>query len=57
MRDADAAGEEHDGAVGSEGLRAAVGAFDECGEGDAVVDGIQCFAVEMLGEAGAAADD
>lgn len=61
MRDADAGGEEHDGAVGVEGLRAAaaaVGAFDEGGEGDAVVVGaIERFAVEVVCEAGTAADD
>lgn len=58
VRDADAGGEEHDGAVGVEGLvRAAVGAFDEGGEGDAPVGAVEGFAVEAVGEAGAAADD
>lgn len=62
MRDADAGGEEHDGAVGVEGLRAAaaaaVGAFGEGGEGDAVVVGaIERFTVEVVCEAGTAADD
>lgn len=47
MGDADAGGEEHDCAVGVEGLRAAVGTFDEGGEGDAVVGGRECFPVEM----------
>lgn len=47
MRDADAGREEYDGAVGVEDLRAAVWAFDEGREGDAVVGGIECFAVEM----------
>ncbi len=56
VRDADAGGEEHDGAVGVEGLRAAVGAFDQSGDGDAVVRGIEYFVVEAIGEAGAAAD-
>lgn len=37
VRDADAAGEEHDGAVGVEGVQAAVGAFDEGGERDDAV--------------------
>ena len=55
-RYADAAGDEHDGAVGVE-VRAAVGAFDEGGEGDAVGGGREGFAVEVVGEAGAAADD
>ena len=50
VHDADAAGEEHGGAVGVESLRAAVGA----GEGEAVVVGaIERFAVQMCVEAGA----
>ena len=57
VRDADAGREEHDGAVGLEELRAAVGAFDEGGQGEVVVEGGEGFAVEMVGEAGAAADD
>lgn len=57
MRDADASGEEHDGAVRVEELRTAVGAFDEGGQGEAVVEGGEGFAVEMVGKAGAAADD
>ena len=57
VRYADAGGEEHDGAVGVEGLRAAVGALDEGGEGEPVVGALERFAVEVCGEAGAAADD
>lgn len=61
VRDADAGGEEHDGAVGVQGVTAAaaVGAFDEGGEGDAVVvvGALERFAVELVCEAGAAADD
>lgn len=57
VRYADASSEEHHGAVGVENLRGSVGAFDESGEGGPVVEGIECFAVEMFGEAGAAADD
>ena len=57
VRDADARREEHDGAVGVEALRAAVGAFDQGREGGAVVEGVERFAVETVGEAGAAADD
>ena len=57
MRYADAGREEQDGAVGVEALRAAVGAFDESGEGDVAVRGIKRFAVETFGEARAVADD
>ena len=57
VRDADAASEEQDGAVGGEGLRAAVGAFDEGGEGEAVVGVVEGLAVDVVAEAGAAADD
>ncbi len=57
VADADAGGEEHDGAVGVERVRVAVGAFDEDGEGEAVVGGVEGFAVEVVGEAGPAADD
>ena len=57
MRYADAGREEQDGAVGVEALRAAVGAFDESGEGDAAVRGSECSAVETFGEARTVADD
>lgn len=57
MGDADAAGEEQDGAVGVEGVQAAVGAFDQSGEGEAAVGGALGFFEEGVGEAGAAADD
>ena len=57
MRYTDPGGEEHNCAVGVKDLGAAVGAFDESRERDAVVEGIVGFAVEMFGEAGAAADD
>ncbi len=57
VADADAGGEEQDGAVGVERGRGAVGAFDEGGEGEAVVGGVEGFAVEVVGEAGPAADD
>ena len=57
MRYADAAGEEHDGAIRGEGRGIAVGAFDESGEGDAAGWGREGFAVEVGGEAGAAVDD
>lgn len=53
----DAAGEEHDGAVGGEGVGGAVGAFDEGGEGEAGGGCGGAFGVEAVGEAGAAADD
>ena len=47
MGDTDAGGKEHDSAVGVEDLGAAVGAFDEGGERNAVVGRIECFLVEM----------
>ena len=57
VRYADAASEEHDGAVGVEALRAAVGAFEESGEDDAAVGAFECFAVEVIGETSPAARD
>ena len=56
VRYSDAAGEEHDGAVRGEGMGAAVGAFDEGGEGKAGVGCGGAFGVEPVGEAGAPAD-
>lgn len=52
----DAAGEEHDGAVGGEVVGASVGAFDESEEGEAGVGCGGAFGVEAVGEAGATAD-
>ena len=52
----DAAGEEHDGAVGGEGVGAAVGAFDEGGEGEPGVGCGGAFGIKAVGEAGATAD-
>lgn len=57
VRDADAAGEEHDGAVGVEGVQAAVGAFDQGGEGEEAGGGALGLFEEGVGEAGAPADD
>ncbi len=56
MRYSYAAGEEHDGAVGGEIVGAAVGAFDEGGEGEAFVGCGGTFSVEAVREAGATAD-
>ena len=53
----DAAGEEHDSAVGGEVVGAAVGPFDEGGEGEARGRCGGAFGVEVVGEARAAADD
>ena len=55
--DADAAGEEDDGAVGGEGVEAAVGAFGEGAHDQAAFVRGFGFSVEAVGEAGAAADD
>ena len=55
--DADAAGEEKNGAVGVEGVDAAVGAFGEGLEGDAGVHAVLGAGEEFIGEAGAAADE
>ncbi len=51
---ADAAGEEQDGAVGGQGGRVAVGAFEEGGDGEA---GFEGAVVEVGCEAGAAAEE
>lgn len=51
-----AAGEEHDGAVGGEVVGAAVGAFDEGGEGEAGGGCGGALGVEAVCEAGAAAN-
>ena len=55
--DADAAGEENDGAVGGKGVQAAVGAFGEGADDEAAIVRGFGFAVEAVGEAGTAADD
>lgn len=55
--DADAAGEEEDGAVGVEGFETAVGAFEEAGEVDGAGGGGAGAGVEAGGHAGAFADD
>ena len=57
MRDADPAGEQHDGAVGVQGVQTAVGAFDEGVDDGAAVGRALGFFEEFVGEAGAAADD
>lgn len=54
--DADTAGEEEDGAVGVEGVDAAVGAFGEGLEGDAGVHAVLGASEEFVGEAGTATD-
>lgn len=55
--DADAAGEEENGAVGVEGVDAAVGALGEGLEGDAGVHAVLGADEEFVGEAGTAADE
>ncbi len=55
MGDAYAAREEHDGAVGMENLGAAVGSFDESGEGYEAAGG-EGFSVEAVGETAVASD-
>lgn len=55
--DADTAGEEEDGAVGVEGVDAAVGAFGEGFESDARVHAVLGAGEEFVCEAGAAADE
>lgn len=57
MGDADAGGEEEDGAVGEEGVETAVGPFEEAGEVDGSGGGGAGAGVEAGGHAGAFADD
>ena len=54
VRDADAAGEEEDGGVGAEGVKAAVGTLDEGTKAQDAVRGVLGAAVELGGHAGAA---
>ena len=55
--DADAAGEHHDGAVGVQNVRAAVGSFDNGVDDNGAVRFLFGFLEELVCEAGAAADD
>ncbi len=57
VRDADAAGEHHDSAVGVQNVGAAVGAFNEGFDSDRAVEVLLGFFEELIREAGAAADN
>ena len=57
VRDANAAGEEHHGAVGVHRVRAPVGSFDVHLDVQALVGGVRGFLEEGLGHSGALADD
>ena len=57
MRDAHAAGEEHDRSVGAERVQAAVGAFDESAEAKDAVRRVLGPPVELGRHAGAGCHD